>query len=147
MAKHCKEEGKREKKGEKKSKNKITNIILNLMLIVFLTMIVISSAKITKWYLNSKANEKVKEEISKAITIEQNENGKEEYKVDFNSLKQQNSDTVAYLKVNNTNIEFAVVKTTNNGYYLSRNFNKEYNLGGWIFADYKNKFDGSDKIS
>ena len=28
---------------------------------------------------------------------------------------------------------------------MNRNFEKEYNGGGWLFADYKNKFDGTDK--
>ena len=41
--------------------------------------------------------------------------------------------------------ETTVVKTTNNDYYLTHNFNKEYNSAGWIFADYKNKVDGTDK--
>ena len=31
------------------------------------------------------------------------------------------------------------------GYYLKHNFNKEYNIAGWIFADYHNKFDETDK--
>ena len=37
------------------------------------------------------------------------------------------------------------VKGTNNSYYLKHNFNKESNSAGWIFADYKNKVDGTDK--
>ena len=32
-----------------------------------------------------------------------------------------------------------------NIYYLKHNFNKESNSAGWIFADYKNKVDGTDK--
>ena len=138
------EQAKKEKK-EKKNTNQIINSILNLFLIIFISLFIYSSMKIGRWYLNSKQNEKVKEEISKAITFQKNENGEDEYMIDFESLKAQNPDTVAYLKVNNTDVDFAVVKTTNNGYYLSRNFNKEYNLGGWIFADYKNRFDGTDK--
>lgn len=60
-------------------------------------------------------------------------------------MKLQNKDTVAYLKVNNTNISYPVVKSSNNSYYLNHNFEKSYNEAGWIFADYKNKFDGTDK--
>ena len=41
--------------------------------------------------------------------------------------------------------KFRIVKANDNSYYLSHNFNKEYNIAGWIFADYKNKFDTTDK--
>ncbi|MBR5369992.1 MAG: class B sortase, partial [Bacilli bacterium] len=82
----------------------------------------------------------IKEEIKKEITIKDNS-----YKVDFKSLKEKNSDTVAYIKVNNTNIDYVVVQTNNNDYYLKHNFNKEYNVAGWVFMDYRNKLDGTDK--
>ena len=56
-----------------------------------------------------------------------------------------NNDTVAYLKVNNTDINYAVVQSKNNDYYLKHNFDKKWNTAGWIFADYRVKFDGNDK--
>ena len=98
------------------------------------------------WFLNNRENKKIAEEISQAITIdEENVEEKEKYKVDFQTLKEKNSDTVGFLNVNGTNIEYTVVKGTNNSYYLKHNFNKESNSAGWIFADYKNKVDGTDK--
>ena len=69
----------------------------------------------------------------------------EEYKIDFAKLKQKNSDAIAWIKVNGTDIDFPVVKGTDNSYYLTHNFDKEKNKAGWIFADYRNKFDGTDK--
>lgn len=65
--------------------------------------------------------------------------------MNFEKLKQENSDTVAWLKVENTNIEIPVVQAKDNSYYLTHNFNKKYNVAGWVFADYKNKFDETDK--
>ena len=57
--------------------------------------------------------------------------------VDFSSLLQRNMDTVAWLYVNNTNINYPVVQTTNNEYYLKHSFDGSYSLAGWIFADYR----------
>jgi len=37
------------------------------------------------------------------------------------------------------------LKTKNNEFYLNHSFDKSENLGGWIFADCKNKFNGTDK--
>ena len=55
------------------------------------------------------------------------------------------NDTVGWLKVNNTNIDYVVLKSKTNTYYLNHNFNRNENVSGWIFADYHNKFDGNDK--
>lgn len=43
-----------------------------------------------------------------------------------------------WIKVNNTNINYPVVQTTNNKYYLNHAFDRSYNSSGSIFADYKN---------
>ena len=82
--------------------------------------------------------------MSEAI-IEENENEETEYKVDFEKLKEINNQIVAYLKVKGTKIEYAVVQAKDNNYYLRRNLDKKYNVGGSIFMDYKNKLDGTDK--
>ena len=105
------------------------------------------------WYIHNKQNEKIMQEISRTISVVEDgqniesEVKKEErdYEVDFNTLKKVNSDTIAFLKVNGTQIEYPIVKTRNNEYYLNHSFDKKYNAAGWIFADYNNKFDGSDK--
>ena len=122
------------------NKKKIIKIIMLVCIIVMIYSIV----NIVRWYFENRNNQEIKEEINNAIT-ENNDNETNEIKVDFNSLKEKNSDTVAYLKVNNTKIDYIVVKGNDNKYYLKHNFNKSYNRSGWIFMDYHNKFDGTDK--
>ena len=61
--------------------------------------------------------------------------------VDFNDLLKKNSDTVAWIKVNNTNVNYSVVQGKDNEYYLHHDFNKYSNMGGWIFADYRDNFE------
>ena len=65
--------------------------------------------------------------------------------VDFKSLKEINSSVRAYLKVRGTNIEYVVTQASDNDYYLYHGFYKEENAAGWVFADFRNKFDGTDK--
>jgi sortase B len=57
--------------------------------------------------------------------------------VDFTQLIAQNSDTVGWIFVNNTNVDYAITQTTNNDYYLSHSFDKSLNESGWIFADFR----------
>ena len=127
------------------NKNK-TNIPIIILMIFFIILLFFSGAKIVIWYMNNQNNKKISDEIAEFVTVDETkEDDEEKYVVDFEKLKEKNSDIVAWLKVKGTNIETTVVKSTNNDYYLTHNFNKEYNSAGWIFADYKNKVDGTDK--
>ena len=60
--------------------------------------------------------------------------------VDFNELLKKNPDTVGWIKVEGTKVNYPVVQSTDNDYYLSHAFNKTANQGGWIFADYRVNF-------
>lgn len=120
------------------------NILSIILLCIFIILLVFSGTKIVIWYMNNQNNKKISDEIAEFVTVDETKED-EKYVVDFEKLKEKNPDVVAWLKVNGTNIETTVVKTTDNDYYLTHNFNKEYNSSGWIFADYKNKLDGTDK--
>ena len=125
---------------------KKTNIPIIILMIFFIILLFFSGTKIVIWYMNNQNNKKISDEIAEFVTVDETkEDDEEKYVVDFEKLKEKNSDIVAWLKVKGTNIETTVVKSTNNDYYLTHNFNKEYNSAGWIFADYKNKVDGTDK--
>ncbi len=62
----------------------------------------------------------------------------------YDKLLSVNGDTVGWLTVNETNIDYPVVKTTDNQYYLNRNFYKEKDSNGWVFMDYRNSIDSLD---
>ncbi len=119
--------------------------IIKALMCVFIIGIIISAYNIVLWYIENKNNIDIKEELKEDIEEIEDETGESVFKIDFEELKKKNSDTVAYLKVNNTNIDYVVVKGNDNSYYLSHNFNKKKNRSGWIFMDYRNKLDGNDK--
>lgn len=56
----------------------------------------------------------------------------------FDTLLTKNSDTVGWLQVNNTKINYPVVQSDTNSYYLNRDYFKKKNSMGWIFMDYRN---------
>lgn len=132
----------------RKKNKKYKKAILNLILyIILLSILIYSGIKILKWYKDKTNNKKMIEQIKSMVIVEKEDENekKEEYTVDFNKLKEQNNETIAWIKVNNTNVEYPVVKATNNSFYLNHSFDKSKNSAGWIFADYKNKFDNTDK--
>ena len=98
---------------------------------------IFTGIKILNWLKENKDSNDIIEEIQDSISIDDNTDIAHKYNIDFDSLKQKNSDTIAWLKVNGTNIEYPVVKTTNNDFYMTHSFDKNYNSAGWVFMDYK----------
>ncbi len=54
------------------------------------------------------------------------------------NLRSENSDTYGYIYIDGTKINFPVVQTTDNAYYLHRSFEHHNLKSGTIFADYRN---------
>ena len=128
--------------GKRKLKKKSVVILITIFTIICITLLIYSLMNIINWKKDVDENKNIVEEIKENIIIDEEDDS---INIDFKSLKEQNSDTIAYLKVNGTNIDYIVVKGKDNSYYLKHNFNKEYNIAGWIFADYHNLFDESDR--
>ncbi|MBO4601227.1 MAG: class B sortase [Bacilli bacterium] len=124
-----------------KKKFKLSKIVYILFIIIFSTLAVYSLMKILIWKKDNNKNKIIKETLQQYVVVDKDE----KYNIDFDGLSKINSDVVGYVNVDGTNIDYVVVKGNNNSYYLNHNFNKEKNISGWIFADYKNKIDGTDK--
>ena len=100
-------------------------VVLSIIRMIFFIALVVSIIYIIKWYIDSKQNKMLEEKVSKVIVIETEESLDEEYKIDFEKLKEINNQIVAYLQVNGTKIEYAVVQAKDNNYYLKRNLKKK----------------------
>ena len=49
-----------------------------------------------------------------------------------------NPETVGWVTVPNTNIDYPVVQSTDNQYYLSHNIYRKEDKNGWVFMDFRN---------
>lgn len=67
------------------------------------------------------------------------------YEKTYSKLFAINSDTVGWLKVEGTNVNYPVVQSSDNNYYIEHAFDKTKNRLGWVFADYRNNFDSLSK--
>ena len=68
-----------------------------------------------------------------------------DYQQVFDSLKKINSDTVAWIKIENTKINYPVVQDGTNSYYLEHAYDKKHNTIGWIFMDKRNNPENLDQ--
>ncbi|MEG0221581.1 MAG: class B sortase [Clostridia bacterium] len=64
--------------------------------------------------------------------------------VNFDELLEKNKQTVGWIQVNNTNINYPLVQTSNNEDYLHKAFDGTANQAGWVFADYRNNMKDFD---
>lgn len=145
------------RQNNKKKKLRLRPWAFIVFLLFFLTILSIPVYKIYKWNLDNRNIKNLSEEIEKNVTPTPNEEEGELinppnendsdywyyvslpfYDVDFTSLKEKNSDTVAFIHMDQTNINYPVVQTNDNEYYLKRAFDKSKNEAGWVFMDYRN---------
>lgn len=125
----------------KKEKKENKKALYYLLEIILICLMIFSGAKIFIWIKENKSNNEIIENIQESITT----NESNESEVDFKSLKEKYKDVVGWIKVEETNIDYPVVQTNNNDYYLNHSIDNSNNGAGWVFADYNNKLDGTDK--
>ena len=53
----------------------------------------------------------------------------------YKKLFSQNKSLIGWIKIDDTNIDYPVMQTVNNEYYLKHNYNQEYDKNGSIFLD------------
>ena len=90
--------------------------------IICLVGFIYSSYQILMWNFNVDENAKINDKLDNKIKVNKKDN---KYDIDFKALKEINSDTIGYIKVNNTKIDYVVVKGNDNSYYLKHNFEKK----------------------
>ena len=154
-------------KKKKRKKKKNTTWIFVILCSIFISIIVFCLIKIFIWGKDNKDTSKVINDINNAVNVtlrddddntelvnDTNEEETSDYwyyikfpliDVDITELKEKNSDTVGWINVNNTNINYPFVQTKDNSYYLNHSFDKKYNEAGWVFLDYRNNNDLNNK--
>lgn len=90
----------------------------------------------------AKINEHVKEKMNSEEEVSLPDDKKTEGLAIKNkyiaALLSINKDVVGYLKVKNTNIDYPVVMSNDNKYYLTHNLYNEEDKNGWIYMDFRN---------
>ena len=99
-----------------------------------------SGYNLFKWKTGVDKSKGLKAESKEAITV----NNDGTYNIDYDKLLKLNKNAIGYLNVPETNIDYVVVKGSDNKFYLRHDFSDEENRTGWIFVDYRNSLDGTD---
>lgn len=80
---------------------------------------------------------KAAEEFTTPVETDEEQTTKEPERisVDFDALRQQNGDVVAWLYGADTGLNYPVVQADDNDYYLYRLLDGSYNKNGTLFVD------------
>lgn len=143
----------------RKKKLRFRKWVIVVFLIFFLGIFSFSAYKVYSWYNDNKEVDNISDDVLKNTKVkEKKDNNNTEnvnppedisndywdyikmnlLEVDFNELLKKNPDTVGWIEVKGTNINYPIVQTTDNSYYLTHAFDKTKNEAGWVFMDYRN---------
>ena len=115
----------------KKAKHQIKT--KNKKYIFILILIIISISAFTYYKFHTNKNKNILNDIK--IDETQITETKTERMLQLEELKKQNNDIVGWLEIPNTKINYPVLQTTDNEYYMTHTYKKEYSKDGSIFLD------------
>ncbi len=102
-----------------------------ILLVILFFIIIIATSFAINYLIDHKENRDFYDDIKESVTnIEETP--------DYAAIAKMNSDTVGWIKVPNTNIDYPVVQFLDNEYYNRHGFDKKYNYRGAIYMDYRN---------
>ena len=154
---------------KKKYKLRLKNIGHILLFMVLLIIFVFCFIRLICWTKDNKFSNEILKDVNELVEVKEettDEAKKEEdetkidvsdpywdfintsfLSIDYSKLIEKNKDIIGWVKVNSTNINYPVVQYSDNEYYLTHDLYKNYNGGGWVFLDYRNKNDFNNKNS
>ena len=106
--------------------------------IVFLVLIILSLNGLFSWHNDKKEVERIMDTDKDLLEEHKTNDGEIVYTLN-EEAKYRNDDTVGWLIVEGTNINYPVVQRDNNNYYLNHNYLGDKSNAGWIFMDSDNK--------
>lgn len=129
--------------------------ILNIILFVLFILLMFCFYNIYKQFSDNKKTTNIIENVKKEVVIptinndEDIESNNEDTGLilerNFEKLLEINNETVAWINIENTDIDYPIVKANDNDYYLNHSFDKSINANGWIFMNYKNNVSFDDQ--
>ncbi len=149
-----------------RGRSRVRTVISCALALVCVVGIGYSGYKIIEWKIDSNKTIEQTEQIEKAADVKEVDDDEKTEKiptnekpntpywnyikmrlidVDFTELRKTNNEVSGWVQVKGTNINYPFVHTSNNKFYLDHSFDKSYSRAGWVFSDFRNHVDGTDR--
>ncbi len=137
------------------SKAKVMHIILNVLIVIVACILLFCVYKLYTIWQGYNSNQKTQDQVQDLFygqgeTKTEQVSGSEVEEIEteehtissLDPVIAANEDTVGWIKVEDTVIDYVVVQGEDNDEYLHKSFYGEYNSAGTIFLDYRNEIGG-----
>ncbi len=134
---------------ERKRDNRGTGRRL-LIILLILVMAVSGTMTVRQWLQDKKVQEQyeslaeeVQDTTQAPAETQETEPEEEPYvsPIDFDKLKEENPDTIGWIRVPGTNIDYPIVQGEDNDFYLNHDFNGNESVAGSIYLDFESQGD------
>lgn len=127
-------------------KNKILSIVEIILIVILATSLyrIYSYNKADKEFKTAtrEAQEKFQKPNEEKLA---DDNRDKEAREKIEALRKDYESVIGWIKVEGTEIDYPIVKGSDNEYYLNHNYKNDYNVFGAIFMDYRNEENFSDQ--
>lgn len=101
-------------------------IIMSILFVIMMCLIFGICMEMRKYNQNTKSIKEAQQYIGKN-------------KIDWEGLQKINPDIIGWIYLPKSDINYPILKSHDNSEYLSRGYNKKYNVAGSIFTDFRHK--------
>lgn len=112
--------------------------IMNIILLILIGIFIYSGYQVVVWIKSNIGLKKLEDELFTEVITEvepTEENQEKTIDVDFEKLQEINPDIFAWIKLENTNINYPILQGETDEYYLRKDIYKKYSTAGSIFVD------------
>lgn len=129
-------------------KKKLNNTVRIIILIIAIIVLICSSVYIGYYLYSQYAAENEYNDLTNTVSVTNTDNYVDN-PIDFKSLKQQNDDIYAWIKIDDTDVDYPVVQSkTDDNFYLKHSaVDKKWLDSGAIYTQKCNTTDFSDPVT
>ena len=131
-------------KQTKKANSRLRKVGSQLITIVCLAVFIYSAYALYSSFMDYYQNRQVLAEAQEIFYEIPNEEEKEldelkegEIRLQFQELQGVNADIVGWISIEDTQLNYPILQSTNNNDYLNRNYKGENSMAGSVFMDYR----------
>lgn len=118
-------------------------IFIKIIIIISTIILFVSSIVIIKDYKSYEECKENVEELAQKVVIEKEESKEE---INWEELLNINSDIIGWIKIDDININYPILKDDDSLKYMKQGFDKSHNENGSIFTINNNPFEDTETI-
>lgn len=124
--------------------SRLRKLLIIVTILACIVGLIIVGYIFIKDYLECNSNKEDMDDIIDEVFI--GDSNKNDNKIDWDYLKSINEDIIGWIEIEDTEINYPILKDNDNLYYLKHNYLKKYNSNGSIFTLDINPFEDCETL-